>query len=70
MNETSLTIPDMSCGHCVATVQTALEGVAGVESAEVSLETRVARVHHHGEMDLHRLLQAVEAVGFTPQPRR
>lgn len=67
MNETILRVADMSCGHCVATVRSALENVDGVESVDVSLDTKLARVSHHGEMDPYRLKAAVEATGFTPE---
>ena len=67
MNETILRVGDMSCGHCVATVQGALEQVDGVESVQVSLNEKVARVLHSGDIDTFALLQAVEAVGFTPE---
>jgi len=70
MNETTMTVQDMSCGHCVATVQGALEQVDGVESVHVSLETKVATVFHHGEIDRYALEEAVQAVGFTPELRR
>jgi copper chaperone len=70
MNETNVRVQDMSCGHCVATVQTALEGVDGVESVDVSLETKIARVCHVGEMDTYALESAIEAVGFTPEVDR
>jgi copper chaperone CopZ len=67
MNQTMMRVPDMSCGHCVATVQGALEGVDGVESVQLSLDTKIAQISHHGEIDSHALLEAVQAVGFTPE---
>ena len=67
MNQTMVKVPDMSCGHCVATVQGALERVDGVESVQLSLDTKIAQVSHHGEIDTYALLEAVEAVGFTPE---
>ncbi len=67
MSETIMRVPDMSCGHCVATVQGALERVDGVESVQVSLETKVAQISHHGEIDTYALMGAVQAVGFTPE---
>jgi copper chaperone len=69
MNETKLVVQDMSCGHCVATVQGALEQVDGVDSVVVSLETKMATVFHHGEIDTYFLEEAVQAVGFTPELR-
>lgn len=67
MNETVLKVPDMSCGHCVATVENALEQVPGVERVEVSLETKIVRVSHFGSMDPYALSEAIQSVGFTPE---
>ena len=67
MNETTLKVDDMSCGHCVATVQNALEQVDGVESVQVTLDDKTARISHRGEIDTFALLNAVRAAGFTPE---
>ena len=67
MNETILKVPDMSCGHCVATVQGALERVEGVESVQLSLDTKIAHISHYGEIDTFALMGAVQAVGFTAE---
>ncbi|MFH1765946.1 MAG: heavy-metal-associated domain-containing protein [Gemmatimonadota bacterium] len=67
MEQTNLRVPDMSCGHCVATVQVALERVDGVESVHVSLDTKIAQISHLGEVDTHALMGAVQATGFTPE---
>ena len=67
MNETIMRVPDMSCGHCLATVQGALERVDGVESVQVSLESKIAAISHFGEIDIYALMAAVQAVGFTPE---
>jgi Cu+-exporting ATPase len=67
MSETFIRVQDMSCGHCVATVRNALEQVDGIQAVEVSLDTKIARVSHHGEIDTYTLMAAVEAAGFTPE---
>jgi copper chaperone CopZ len=38
MKKTILTIKGMSCAHCVNKVESALEGLNGVESAKVNLK--------------------------------
>ena len=35
-----LTAPDISCGHCVATVQRAVGGLEGVESVQANADTK------------------------------
>jgi copper chaperone len=38
--QVTLTAPDISCGHCVATVQRAVGGLEGVESVQASADTK------------------------------
>ncbi len=42
-------ISGMTCGHCVQTVKKALEGIEGIQSADVTLEPPLATInmHHH-----------------------
>ena len=67
MKETQFSVPDMSCGHCVASVKGALEVVEGVEAVEVRLETKMVTVRSIVELDSYDLMAAVKAVGFTPE---
>ncbi|HSO81898.1 CopZ family metallochaperone [Thiocapsa sp.] len=62
----TLSITGMSCGHCVRAVTSALEAVAGVESAVVDLELGCARVE--GQADLDALIAAVVAEGYGAEP--
>ncbi|MFB6259900.1 MAG: heavy-metal-associated domain-containing protein [Thiohalorhabdaceae bacterium] len=52
----------MTCGHCVSAVKEALEGVDGVESADVSLDDGRARVI--GQADPQALIKAVTEEGY------
>ena len=53
----------MSCGHCQRSAKEALESVAGVEKAEVSLEAGTAEVTGSPKVDL--LIAAIAEEGFT-----
>jgi copper chaperone CopZ len=67
----TLTIPieGMTCGHCVATVRSALESVPGVKSAEVDLTRKIAEVTiEPGEFDRSQLKDAIGAVGYMVPP--
>ncbi len=59
---TKLSITGMTCNHCVKNAEKALEGVAGVESVEVSLEPGSAIVI--GEADSAQLIAAVKEAGY------
>lgn len=55
----------MSCEHCRATVQRALEEVGGVCSVEIDLETGAANVEAEpGATSQDTLTRAVEAAGY------
>ena len=57
-----LTIGGMKCSGCVASVETALKTVNGVESVEVSLEAHHATVN--GDVDMAQLIAAVKDAGY------
>jgi len=59
-------VAGMTCGHCVAAVRHALEGVAGVRSVAVDLDAGRAEVTvGPGGPDLDRLRTAVETAGYS-----
>ena len=62
MSITTLRITGMTCGHCVAAVTKALQGVAGVESAQVNLEREEGVIK--GSVPAERLIKAVEEEGY------
>jgi copper chaperone len=59
----TLSIEGMSCKHCVMRVKSALEGVAGVESAEVELGAKRATVVG-ASLDDAALKAAVAEAGY------
>ena len=64
MTQKTLSITGMSCGHCVTHVKTALEGVDGVDSAEVSLDANSTTVMASTEVLDDALIGAVKAAGY------
>jgi copper chaperone CopZ len=57
-----ITVTGMSCGGCEQSVEDALEGVEGVESATADREAETATVE--GEADADELVAAVEDAGY------
>lgn len=57
-------VPEMSCGHCKATVENAVSSVGGVRSAEVNLEARTVTVDHDDTVDNSTIVGAIEEVGY------
>ena len=64
MAELSLSIEGMSCQHCVASVQKALDAVEGVTAAEVAVGS--ARVtYDESRTDRDTITGAVQNAGYT-----
>ena len=61
----TMTITGMMCGHCEATVKTALEAVEGVRHAKVDHNTNSAVVTLKTPVDDAILKKAVEDKGYT-----
>jgi copper chaperone len=59
---TTLSVPDMSCGHCKAVVETALAAVPDAGTVEVDLAARIARVS--GPAPAAELLTALDQAGY------
>lgn len=61
--ETKIQVEGMSCGHCKAAVTKAVEGVDGVQSVNVDLDT--GQVVYSGvDVDLEKIRQSVAKAGF------
>ncbi|OBS08543.1 CopZ family metallochaperone [Acidihalobacter prosperus] len=65
MNDITLKITGMTCGHCVRAAAQALEAVPGVTKAEVTLEPGQAVVH--GDAPLEALIAAVAEEGYSAE---
>ncbi len=63
----TLKIEGMTCGHCVARVQKALDMASGVRAAKVDLAAGTAEVQFDGETDASTLIGVVGAAGYTAQ---
>lgn len=59
---TILTVPDMSCGHCKASVLSALAGLP--DAGEVAVDLAAKTVTISGPAQPAALIRALDAVGF------
>lgn len=62
--EKTLAVEGMKCEKCAAHVKGALEGVAGVTSAEVDLEGKRAVAHLSADVPDSALVDAVVEEGY------
>ncbi len=58
-----LTISNMSCASCVATIENSLKQVPGVDDARVNFAERSAEIH--GIAKIETLVNAVAKAGYS-----
>ena len=64
MERVSLEIEGMTCGHCVAQVSTALQGIDGVEVEQVGIGNATVRFDERATSE-RAIAQAIEDEGYT-----
>ena len=61
---TKMSVPDIVCGGCAASIKNALGKVSGVKSVEVDVQTKVVTVEHDAEIGREKLAEALDDAGF------
>jgi copper chaperone len=70
MEKTLLNVSGMTCGNCVKKVETALNGLEGVEKAKVDLENASAKVKYdETKQSPESLSRAVTEAGYKSEPK-
>jgi len=64
MTTTTISVPSVHCGHCVSSIEGALQPMAGVTAASVSLEQTNVTVEHDDSVDRDTLVAAIEEQGY------
>ncbi len=68
MTEIALKIKGMTCGHCVARVEKALNSLEGVENVKVSLEENLATIEYNeSKTGTEQFKLAVEEAGYQAE---
>lgn len=62
---TLLSVPDMSCGHCKASVETALKALP--DTGEISVDLPNRKVSVAGKAAPAAILAALDTIGFPAQ---
>ena len=66
MTETTLRVPDMSCGHCKAAVEGELNRLSGEKSSNADVEKGTVVVRYdEGEVGTEQIKRAIEEAGYA-----
>lgn len=69
LEQATLTAPDISCGHCVASVQTAVGALDGVERVHADAETKRIEVSYDPtRVELPQIASALDEAGYPVAP--
>ncbi len=64
MTTTVISVPTVHCGHCVGSIEGALQPMDGVSTATVSLEQTNVTVEHDDTITRDALVAAIEDQGY------
>ncbi len=70
-NETmqkTVTVPNMSCGHCKMRIEKALNGLEGVSSAEADVSTKAITLEwDESTLQWENIRAALEKIDYPPE---
>ena len=65
MTVKTLSVPDISCGHCKTSIEGAVGDIAGVTDATVEIEARTVDIDFDpGAVTLEAIIEAIEGQGY------
>jgi copper chaperone len=65
MKQITLSVLDISCGHCKSSIEGAVASMDGVARAEVSVSKRTVDVEYDpAQVDLAAIVSAIDDQGF------
>jgi Cu2+-exporting ATPase len=65
IRRTDLSVPDIHCGACIHAIETALEGLPGVEGARVNLSTRRVAIRWRAALAPPPFFETLAGIGYT-----
>jgi copper chaperone len=64
MTETTLSVPEIHCGHCKMSIEGAVSALEGVASAEVNVEKATVTVGFDAPASIESIIGAIEDQGY------
>jgi copper chaperone len=65
MTQITLSVPDISCGHCKTSIEGAVNPLTGVAKAEVSIHDRNVDIEYDpSKIELNDIVSAIDDQGY------
>ena len=61
-------VQDMTCQHCVNTIESALKPIQGIEKINISLKEKLVQVD--GEYDENSVITAIQKAGYSIEKKK
>jgi copper chaperone len=58
VQELTLSVPDVSCEHCVKTINSSLGALAGVEKVDTDIPTKTVHLRYHPDRVSMQLIES------------
>jgi len=69
MTETTLSVPEIHCGHCKMSIEAAVGALDGVDTAAVDVAARTVTASYNAPADISQIVAAIEEQGYeVPSP--
>ncbi|MGH2517935.1 MAG: heavy-metal-associated domain-containing protein [Ktedonobacterales bacterium] len=64
--ETILSVPDISCEHCVKTINGALGALPGIETVQTDIPSKSVRLRYdEGQVTMEKIEATLDDAGYT-----
>ena len=67
MAQETLTVPNISCGHCVSAIESELAEMEGVSSVKADAETRTVTVQWEAPASIARIRATLTEINYPAQ---
>jgi copper chaperone len=65
MNTVTLSVPDISCGHCKSSIEGAVSGLEGIDKVEVAIEAKTVDLSFDpAAVSLDTIIETIEEQGY------
>jgi copper chaperone len=66
VQETMLSVPDISCEHCVKAINGALRGLSGVETVNTDIPTKTVHLRYDpNQVTMVKVEEVLDDIGYT-----
>lgn len=68
MAQTTLSVPKISCGHCVSAIETELKQLTGVTRVTADADAKTVTVEWEAPASLARIRSSLAEINYPAQP--